>query len=387
MSRVSLTVNGARVEATVEPRTHLADFLRDQCNLTGTHLGCEHGVCGACTVLLDDVPVRSCITYAIACQDKSVRTVEGFGNDPAMERLRQAFTREHALQCGFCTPGMLIAAYDIVHRLPTADEARVRTELAGNICRCTGYMGIVAAIRSVMAEDAPAQVATAPTKASLPGPLPRFAVAASEDAGPVAPVSAAAASAEPLAPGWTRVADSFRVDRPPAEVWALFADVARMAGAMPGARLEQYDGHTLRGRFEARMGPIRAAFAGKATIERDDARMIGRMSGGGEDGSASRAEGVVTYRLTPAGDGGSTTVAVTMDFHLQGALSQFGRSGIVRDVIRLTIADFSRNLAALASGAPPPAAGEPSLNMTRIVAATLWSRLTGWFGRLFGGSR
>src|SRR5436305_10288640 len=160
MTPVSLTVNGRKVAAMVEPRTHLADFLREHCRLTGTHLGCEHGVCGACTVVLDGQPVRSCITFAIACEGQEVRTIEGFEADPLMERLREAFSREHALQCGFCTPGMLISAHDIVQRLPGADEGRIRRVLSGNLCRCTGYLGIVRAVRSVgeMEARAPAGV-------------------------------------------------------------------------------------------------------------------------------------------------------------------------------------------------------------------------------------
>jgi aerobic carbon-monoxide dehydrogenase small subunit len=149
-SLVTLTINGQSVSATTEGRTHLADFIREQPGLTGTHLGCEHGVCGACTIELDGAPARSCITYAMACEGRQVRTIEGFDNDPLMARLREAFAAEHALQCGYCTPGMLVTARDIVQRLPDADEARIRLELAGNLCRCTGYRGIVRAIQRVL---------------------------------------------------------------------------------------------------------------------------------------------------------------------------------------------------------------------------------------------
>ena len=150
LMRVRLTVNGQPVDEMVEPRMHLADFLR-QGGLTGTNLGCEHGVCGACTLEIDGAPARSCITFAVGCDGAAVRTIEGFAEDPVMEALRAAFTAEHALQCGYCTPGMLVTARDIVLRLPDADEARIRKELSGNLCRCTGYMGIVAAIQSVLA--------------------------------------------------------------------------------------------------------------------------------------------------------------------------------------------------------------------------------------------
>ena len=150
MNTIALTVNQRAVQALAEPRTNLADFVREKLDLTGTHLGCEHGVCGACTVLLDGVPARSCITYAVACDGAHVRTIEGFDDDAVMAELREAFSAEHALQCGYCTPGMLITARDIVLRLPDADHSRIREELAGNLCRCTGYVGIVRAIARVL---------------------------------------------------------------------------------------------------------------------------------------------------------------------------------------------------------------------------------------------
>ncbi|HZM44326.1 MAG TPA: (2Fe-2S)-binding protein [Burkholderiales bacterium] len=148
---IRITVNGRTVDADVEPRQHLADFVRDELLLTGTHTGCEHGVCGACTLYLDGKPARSCITWAVACDGGEVRTIEGFDDDPVMGELREAFSAEHALQCGYCTPGMLVTARDIVLRLPDADEARIRLELSGNLCRCTGYVGIVRAIAKVLA--------------------------------------------------------------------------------------------------------------------------------------------------------------------------------------------------------------------------------------------
>ena len=150
MSALSIILNGEAVVADVEPRLSLADFIRDHRRLTGTHLGCEHGVCGACTVLMNGEPVRSCITFAVVADGAEITTIEGFDDDQPMAQLRQAFHENHALQCGYCTPGMLVAARDIVTRIPDADEARVRLELAGNLCRCTGYVGIVNAILSVI---------------------------------------------------------------------------------------------------------------------------------------------------------------------------------------------------------------------------------------------
>ncbi|MBC7780390.1 MAG: (2Fe-2S)-binding protein [Proteobacteria bacterium] len=144
---VTLTVNGTPTRVEVEPRTSLCDLLRDTLALTGTHAGCEHGVCGACTVLVDGAPVRACITLAAACADATVTTVEGLSG-PLVDRLRAAFHAEHALQCGYCTPGMLISAVDLLQRKPEASEDEIRREMSGNLCRCTGYVGLVRAIRA-----------------------------------------------------------------------------------------------------------------------------------------------------------------------------------------------------------------------------------------------
>ena len=145
MKQIALKVNGEAVLAEVEDRTTLADFVREQLNLTGTHLGCEHGVCGACTVLVDDEPVRACILLAAAVSGKEVRTIEGFEDDAAMAVIRECFSEAHGLQCGYCTPGMVITVRDLLQRGRCADAAEIRAELAGNLCRCTGYAGIVRA--------------------------------------------------------------------------------------------------------------------------------------------------------------------------------------------------------------------------------------------------
>ena len=146
MRPVSLRVNDEPVQTAAEPRTHLADFLREQLRLTGTHLGCEHGVCGACTVLIDGQPARSCITYAVQCEGSEVRTIEGFEDDALMNELRAAFSREHALQCGFCTPGFLTTAHALLSQEPNATKDRIRDVLSGNLCRCTGYINIIEAV-------------------------------------------------------------------------------------------------------------------------------------------------------------------------------------------------------------------------------------------------
>lgn len=148
--KVALKLNGAETAGDVEPRTSLGDFIREHERLTGTHLGCEHGVCGACTVLIDGRPMRSCLMLAVSADGRDVRTVEGYEGDAVMASIRRCFKECHALQCGFCTPGMLATAYDIVTRLPQADRERIRAELSGNLCRCTGYLGIIDAIEKTL---------------------------------------------------------------------------------------------------------------------------------------------------------------------------------------------------------------------------------------------
>jgi len=139
-------VNGKAVEVAVEPRMTLADCLRDVLRLTGTHLGCEHGVCGACTVLVDGEAVRACLMLAVQAEGRRVTTVEGLSRDDALTPLQQAFRKHHALQCGFCTPGMITTAHALLTEEPDCDADRVREVLSGNICRCTGYIPIVEAV-------------------------------------------------------------------------------------------------------------------------------------------------------------------------------------------------------------------------------------------------
>ena len=145
---ISLSVNGESVEANVLPRLNLADFLRERLKLTGTHVGCEHGVCGACTVRVNGEIVRSCLLLAVQAHNASVETIEGLSDSGEIADLQSAFKERNALQCGFCTPGMLMAAQDLLKQLPSPDREQIREHLSGNYCRCTGYHAIVDAIAS-----------------------------------------------------------------------------------------------------------------------------------------------------------------------------------------------------------------------------------------------
>ena len=150
--KVIVTVNGTRYEiGNVEPRLLLSDFLRDTLGLTGTHVGCEHGVCGACTVLMNGDSVRSCLTLAVQADGAEITTVEGLGSPEQLNELQRQFREHHGLQCGFCTPGMLMTGEDLLRKYPLASDGEIREGLSGNLCRCTGYQNIVAAIRAAAA--------------------------------------------------------------------------------------------------------------------------------------------------------------------------------------------------------------------------------------------
>ena len=265
---ISLAVNGRDIKAEIEPRLHLADFLRENQFLTATHIGCEHGVCGACTVVIDGAPARSCITFAVAADHAAITTLEGFENDPVMDVLREAFSEHHALQCGFCTPGMLMTARDIVTRIPDADEKRIRQELSGNLCRCTGYVGIVEAVQSAL-KSVNASGPAARLADRKIGPVGSHPPATPTDFSRIPAAGAAKAQAHaavvenfdalewaPVERDGVELRQSFSVGFPRAEVWRFFADLDQVTRCMPGATLDQAgSGHPRRRRSQRQARP------------------------------------------------------------------------------------------------------------------------------------
>jgi carbon-monoxide dehydrogenase small subunit len=294
--------------------------------------------------------------------------------------LREAFSREHALQCGFCTPGMLIASRDIVDRLPDADERRIRVELSGNLCRCTGYRGIVNAVRSVVeARQQQPAVSTPRAGAALAAPLATF-VPKDVEAGPAA-AAAPATAAEESRQGWTRFEESFVILQPPSTVWTAFEDIPVVTACLPGATLTEYDARTVKGKMSVKLGPISASFAGSAAIERDDSAMRGVIRGAGSDrGTGSRTKGEVVYRLQPEADGRQTRVILSVEYSLQGALAQFSRSGIAQDIGRRLVADFAANLNARLTGQSPDRPSSAELNVGRLLRLWVRDRLRRLFG-------
>ena len=150
--RIALTLNGRKLSAEAEPRMLLSDFLRQRLGATGTHVGCEHGICGACTVILDDQAVRACLMFAVQAQGKKIRTVEGLAQGDKLHPLQAAFIKHHGLQCGFCTPGFLMLAVNVLERQPDIGDEELLDVLSSNLCRCTGYQNIISAVRDAAAE-------------------------------------------------------------------------------------------------------------------------------------------------------------------------------------------------------------------------------------------
>jgi carbon-monoxide dehydrogenase small subunit len=408
MTHISLTINGKQVMREVTPRTNLADFLREELLLTGTHIGCEHGICGACTVVVDGEIARSCITYAVSCDGVEVRTIEDFDDDALMEKLRKAFSKEHALQCGYCTPGMLVTARDLIRRGAARDEESVRVGMSGNLCRCTGYMGIVSAIvkvaRNHSIEDA------GKTKPCTLGPAPgpdapdsfkeRGAVAvkpartakttATVVHAPTLPdsVGAKVQTGKITQDGkFTTLTQTITVSHPREAVWRLMADIERVATCMPGVTLDgpERDGH-ITGCMLVKLGPISADLAGEADVTLNEDEWRGIIEGKGRDTrSASLATGRVAYELTETDNGNATQIAVSIAYSIAGPLAQFSRGALVRDLVSRLAGAFAQNLEARLSGRE--FAAPAALDAGSLVFSVLWVRIKAVFNKILGRKR
>ncbi len=397
MRSVELTVNGAAIVEAVEPRLHLADLLRERLGLTGTHLRCEQGACGACTLLIDGEPARACITYAVLCEGAQVTTIEGLEDDPIMVALRRAFTAEHGLQCGFCTPGMLITARDIVRRLPDADERRIRLELSGNLCRCTGYVGIVRAIRRVLQEVRSGALAAAASERRQLGPVGSGRAGRAADKASLASAASIGDDRSPIfdeadlglagkKPN-IEIRQSFVIARPQAEVWSFLGEIERVVPCMPGATLSALRGDRLQGQLAIKLGPIAAAFDGEARVVRDAAMQRGMILGAGRDRlGASRASAELEYQLRPEQGAAATRVDVTVRALLLGPLAQFGRSAIVGDLAARITDMFARNLERQLAGLPD-ATQEKAIPAASLLGAVIAERIKKALARLLGKFR
>ncbi|MCH8532653.1 MAG: 2Fe-2S iron-sulfur cluster binding domain-containing protein [Saccharospirillum sp.] len=374
-------VNGEQVQGFPEPRTSLADFLRDDLNLTGTHLGCEHGVCGACSVEVDGQMVRSCITLAQACTGSRIRTIEGYDDDPVMAALREAFMDHHGLQCGFCTPGMLIACRDMVIRHEHLDEKAIRVALGGNLCRCTGYVGIVGAVMSVFERrsellDDSAGNSVAPALEQMTSqPLPTF----KRTSGQVDQVATSAGGED--SDGDQTLREQVVVAKPVEEVWQFLRDVEKVVPCVPGASILSVDGEDLAIEMEISLGAIRVRFQGSGRFTFDDSNRTGRFEGKGRDvRSGSDATGVMEFSVVPGDNENQCRINILASYTITGALSQFSRGGLVKSFVGAIARMFADNVQKVLSGGEASAGSTPNLSVFQLLLTVA----KGWFRALIG---
>jgi aerobic-type carbon monoxide dehydrogenase small subunit (CoxS/CutS family)/carbon monoxide dehydrogenase subunit G len=382
---IALTVNGERVKRAVPARMNLADFLRSEMELTGTHLGCEHGVCGACTVLVDGRAARSCLLFCVQADGHEVTTVEALGSPEDLHPLQAAFRRHHALQCGFCTSGFLMSAYELLRDRPDGleDNRRLREELSGVLCRCTGYAGIVEAVREV-AREYPDGV---PVPKALGRPVTVRGGASRQltDGGPQeregeSPRATDFELSIPSGEPNERIDVTTTVSRPPEETWGLLSDFMAASRCMPGVELDTDHGDdTYSGQVRVHLGPMRMNFSGAARVlERDVERRALSAVAAGRDPSGSGIRALVTLTAGQS-DSGGTALRAQAELYLSGRAAQFGRS-LAGDVGRQLFSEFGSCVEKTLTGgrAAEPrgmAGGMLALRLLRVRLRALLRRL------------
>ena len=381
---VAMTVNGTEVVVSVPPRVHLADALREQLGLTGTHLGCEHGVCGMCTVLVDGEAARACLLFAVQCEGADVVTVEGLGSPEEQHPLQQAFSAHHGLQCGFCTPGMLMSSYDLLASGPDGTAVQpeeLPVEMSGVLCRCTGYRGILAAVADVAAQH--------PDGLPAPRNCGHRTLVGRGGGPPTARTDGSApdAAGAPLVPAEVRLpagAPSATVEvrselgAPVHRVWEVLADFHRLAACLPGAELVEV---LPDGRATVALGPVKLAFDGLAQVVEhvpDQHRMRVLAQGAETGGSATQAD--IRLAAEPAAEGG-TVLRADAALFLTGRIAQFGRA-LAGDVSRRMFEQFAAAVEESARSGRAPAAPPRPPGAVTLLAGTVAARLRAALRRL-----
>jgi carbon-monoxide dehydrogenase small subunit len=362
-----MTVNGTPVELAVPARITLADVLRDQLGLTGTHIGCEHGVCGMCTVLVDGNAARSCLMFACQADGAEVTTVEGLGSAAELHPLQESFGSHHALQCGFCTPGFLMSAYDLLRHDPGVEPGELPGELSGVICRCTGYRNIVAAVAAVADRYRPGTGED--ERPALPPPLNCGPRAGTDSAQPAVPGGGhperiALPDSEPT----ITVSLRRKLPVPLQDVARILGDVNLLAQCLPGAELTGALGDDwYQGRIRVSLGPLRLAFTGVAHIvERDDGRI--RVLAQGGDPASGQAQAEISLIAAP--EGGGSALTATARLYLTGRIASFGRS-LSRDVAAHMFTEFTAAVDRAVSGPRPETR---RLSVFRLITLTVIRR-------------
>jgi carbon-monoxide dehydrogenase small subunit len=365
-----MTVNGSEVTLRVPPRVHLADALREQLGLTGTHLGCEHGVCGMCTVLVDGAAARACLLFAVQCEGAEIVTVEGLGSQEDQHPLQRALSAHHGLQCGFCTPGMLMSSYDLLADGAVPPE-ELPVEMSGVLCRCTGYRGILAAVADVAAEHPDGVPAPrncrGRTLVGRGGPAAHSGPV--EEAPPPAPVEVRLPSGAPSATVEVRTELGVPVEK----AWEVLDDFHRLAACLPGAELVEVLGDDrYRGRATVALGPVRLTFDGLAhVVEREGRRMRVLAQGADTGGSSTQAD--IRLRAEPT-EAGGTVLQADAALFLSGRIAQFGRA-LAGDVSRRMFEQFARAVEENARTGRAPAGPVQPPGALAMLAGVIAARL------------
>lgn len=356
--RVSFTVNGRPAEVDVAPRVTLSDALRDHLGLTGTHIGCEHGVCGMCTVIVDGDAARACLLLACQLEGAEIMTVEGLGKPDDLHPLQESFSRHHALQCGFCTPGMLMSAYDLLDHEPGVAQDELPEKMSGVLCRCTGYRHIMDAVSDV-AQQNPEGV-PAPRNCGTGQLLPRSNTggpgsSAEDELQSRGPAEITLPSSQPT----VTVSVEEHVQATPEEIWEVLQDTDRVARCLPGAELvEDFGNDRYLGRIRVALGPVKLSFVGDIHVtERDEQNRSIRAVAQAEDAAGGSVQAAVALAAKPH-EGGSL-LSADAELFMVGKIAQMGRS-LAGDVSADMFAQFTQALDATARGEEPTQAQAPS---------------------------
>jgi aerobic-type carbon monoxide dehydrogenase small subunit (CoxS/CutS family)/carbon monoxide dehydrogenase subunit G len=386
---VTMTVNGSEVTMSLPARVTLSDALRDHLGLTGTHVGCEHGICGMCTVLVDGEAARACLLFAVQLDGAEITTVEGLGRQDDLHPLQESFGKHHSLQCGFCTPGFLMSSYDLLTHEPDVRREDLPEELSGVLCRCTGYRNIIDAVDEVAEahrDGLPgpgncgqrALVGRTPAGTSGSGAVPAEAAVVEEGSGH--PDEIALPAGEPT----IHIDVTSQLSSSPEDVARVLRDVRLLARCLPGAELtDELGDDWYRGRARISLGPIRLAFTGIAQVlEQSDERL--QMNAQGRDTGGGGAQAGIVIVATPLGAGG-TSLQAKADVFLTGRIAGFGRS-LAGDVSRRMFADFARALDQAAAGEEPDVSARPPGAFT-LLLSTVVERVRQRVRRVTGAQR
>lgn len=372
---VTMTVNGTEITTSLPARVTLSDALRDHLGLTGTHVGCEHGICGMCTVLVDGEAARACLLFAVQLDGAEITTVEGLGRADDLHPLQESFGQHHGLQCGFCTPGFLMSSYDLLAHKPDVQREDLPAELSGVLCRCTGYRNIIDAVDDVAKahrDGIPgpgncgerALVGRSPAGASRSGVVALTEALSEVDSGH--PEEIALPGGAPT----IEIDVVSQLSSSTEEVARVFNDIRLLARCLPGAELtDDLGDNWYRGRARVSLGPVKLSFNGMAHIlEQSHDRL--RMNGQGKDTGGGSAQARIVMSSSPLDDGG-TSLQATAEVFLTGRIAGFGRS-LASDVSRRMFEDFARALDQAAAGEEPDESARPPGALS-----LLWSTLAG----------